>query len=412
MTSGWLSTASGVPLAMTRPRSIAMMRSATDAHERDVVLDDDQAGAGVVADPAQERGERFGLALGDAAGRFVEEDHRGPMGEQARQVDDATGAGRELTDELRRVGVQAEQLDELGHPGVDVGLAVERPRQAQRGRDRVAHLDPPFARDRDRLLHRQAGEEAGVLEGPAQPGAGPAVRAEGGDVGVTQEDLAAVRGEVARQQIEERRLAGAVGADDADDLAAGHLDRHVVDGPDATEADRYAVRAEADLGIDTGRPRRPPRPRPPPPTPAAGRSRRAARWRKTARSRSVRPRRSAAGPWNRTSPFSRNTARSATARATSADCSTSTIVHPAVRASSSRGRSWLDDEGGQPEGQLVDEQQPGTGEQRHGQGELLLLAAGQVAGRLVAATLQARERSQRAAHRGSEGGAVLPLEPG
>ncbi len=36
--------------------------------------------------------------------------------------------------------------------------------------------------------------------------------------------------------VQERRLPGAVGADEADDLAREHVERHVVDGDDAPEA--------------------------------------------------------------------------------------------------------------------------------------------------------------------------------
>ncbi len=54
--------------------------------------------------------------------------------------------------------------------------------------------------------------------------------------------------------------------------------------------------------------------------------------RKTARARSSRSASSWAGPSNRTWPFSRNTARSAIARATLSDCSTTIIVWPAARS--------------------------------------------------------------------------------
>ena len=51
----------------------------------------------------------------------------------------------------------------------------------------------------------------------------------------------------------------------------------------------------------------------------------------------------------------------------------------------------LDDHRGQAEGELVDHEQLGAGDERHAQGEHLLLAAGQVAGGLVASLAQDRE---------------------
>ena len=51
------------------------------------------------------------------------------------------------------------------------------------------------------------------------------------------EDLAAVGGMGAREDAHERRLAGAVAADEADDLAGVEVDGHVAHGVDAAEGD-------------------------------------------------------------------------------------------------------------------------------------------------------------------------------
>ena len=79
----------------------------------------------------------------------------------------------------------------------------------------------------------------------------------------------------------------------------------------------------------------------------------------TDRSRSGRSSRSAVGPRKRTSPFSRNTARSASVRATLTDCSTSTIVVPAAWMVADHVEELADDRRGQAEGQLVDEEHRG-----------------------------------------------------
>ncbi len=78
---------------------------------------------------------------------------------------------------------------------------------------------------------------------------------------------------------------------------------------------------------------------------------------------------------------SRGTRRvSATCRATLTDCSTSTTVVPGRARRRDEREQLGDDVGRQAERQLVDEQQPRRADERHGEGQHLLLAAGQVAG--------------------------------
>ena len=106
-------------------------------HQRHVVLDHEQRGAQTLADPQQHRAERLGLPLGDAARGLVEEDHRGPVGDDARQVDDAARAGRQLAEELGAERAEAHQLDELVDALGDLLLGVVGVRQVQRRAQRV-----------------------------------------------------------------------------------------------------------------------------------------------------------------------------------------------------------------------------------------------------------------------------------
>ena len=57
-----------------------------------------------------------------------------------------------------------------------------------------------------------------------------------GDVAAVEHDAAGVGLVEARDHVEQRGLAGAVGADDRDDAALGDVDRHVLDCGDAAEA--------------------------------------------------------------------------------------------------------------------------------------------------------------------------------
>src|SRR4029077_18644786 len=52
----------------------------------------------------------------------------------------------------------------------------------------------------------------------------------------------------ARDQVEERRLAGAVGPDQADDLALAHVERDVVDRDDPAEPSRHVLDREQGHG--------------------------------------------------------------------------------------------------------------------------------------------------------------------
>src|SRR5690606_38306906 len=66
---------------------------------------------------------------------------------------------------------------------------------------------------------------------------GDSVRRRGGDVLAVEEEPARGRIVDAADQVEDGGLAGAVGADDGEDLAALHGEADVIDGADAAETD-------------------------------------------------------------------------------------------------------------------------------------------------------------------------------
>ena len=133
----------------------------------------------------------------------------GPVREDAREVDDAPAAGRQLADELVAEGAEAEQLDEL----VDARLrpsaseSCDR-RQVQRGGDRVAHVDAALERDRDRLRDGERGEQPAVLERTAEAAAARARRGSARcrcDVALAEDDTSPRSG--ARKPGDARRTA-------------------------------------------------------------------------------------------------------------------------------------------------------------------------------------------------------------
>jgi hypothetical protein len=90
------------------------------------------------------------------------------------------------------------------------------------------------------LAHRRALHQADVLEGAADPQRGPLVHRQGGDVLALEQHAARGRLVEAGDHVERRRLAGAVRADDADDLPLAELDADVARRLDAAEADGEA----------------------------------------------------------------------------------------------------------------------------------------------------------------------------
>ena len=134
------------------------------------------------------------------------------------------------------VATEPEEVDEL----VGLGCAARaRPERARAGTapSRAGRCGARLERDLDRLAHGELGEERRRLERAAEPVPGPLGAS---TCSATSSPCSSIR-PAARDEptdrVHQRRLAGAVGADEPDDLAGADLERHVVDGADATEAD-------------------------------------------------------------------------------------------------------------------------------------------------------------------------------
>src|SRR5262249_20819745 len=91
---------------------------------------------------------------------------------------------------------------------------------------------------RDVFEHRHLGKGLHDLERARDAALGRLVRLLAGHVAAAKAHPAGAWAQHAGHEIDERRLAGAVGADQADDLAGRELQRHVVDGADAAEGPR------------------------------------------------------------------------------------------------------------------------------------------------------------------------------
>src|SRR6202042_3564469 len=88
---------------------------------------------------------------------------------------------------------------------------------------------------------REVGKDLGDLEGAGHTASHPIIGSERGDVAPLEPDRARGRREQAADQIEERRLAGAVRTDDRAQFARLDGQRYVVDGDQVAKALRCAL---------------------------------------------------------------------------------------------------------------------------------------------------------------------------
>ena len=127
---------------------------------------------------------------------------------------------------------------------------------------------------------------------------------------------------------------------------------------------------------------------------------------------SGRSKRSEVRPLKRTSPFSKKTARSASCSATLTDCSTTMMVVPAAWSSFTTSMSWATMVGARPSDSSSIIRTRGRHHQGHGQGQHLLLAAGEVAGLLVGPVIEDREELDHPLLGLVDGPVVLADHPG
>ncbi len=209
-------------------------------HERHVVLDHQD---GELEGPAQlqERvAEGGGLPRAHPRRRLVEQDEVGIGGQHGGQFDvleHAVGQPVHLPVQQTR---EAEDLGQgLGPPG-EPPLVGPGAREAQDAGGRGVAGGEMLGGEKVGP-DRGAPDQADVLEGPGHPGRRPLVGREVGDVDAPEPHPAVVGPAEPADDVEQRRLAGAVGPDDPDDLQFADHEGDVAQRPDAAEPDRAAV---------------------------------------------------------------------------------------------------------------------------------------------------------------------------
>src|SRR4029077_17097713 len=120
-----------------------------------------------------------------------------------------------------------EQVNERPGGLGEHGLLPANPGQAQRIADEIAPAMGVPA-DADIVEHALRGEEREVLESSADADLGDAVGRPPEHRLALEQDFAALGGVEPADTVEQRRLAGAIGADEAEDLALFERERDAV----------------------------------------------------------------------------------------------------------------------------------------------------------------------------------------
>src|SRR5215208_1486295 len=193
-------------------------------HEVHVVLDEQDGERVLLAEALDQQPEVADLLVVEAAGGLVEQQQPRLRGERARDLDALERAEREPDRRVVRNLAQPEVAERL------LGVGVRRA--------------AGVAADEHVLADGHVREQREVLERPRDPTVHDAVRADAQHVVAVEDDATGVGPVHARDDVERRRLAGAVRADQADDLALSDAEADVVERDDAPEPQRDVLDVE------------------------------------------------------------------------------------------------------------------------------------------------------------------------
>src|SRR6267143_2092864 len=196
-----------------------------EAHDHLHVVLDEQHDLARVAQPAHRVQQIVEERAVDAGGRLVEQDQRGIGHEHAYELDELLLAVGEVARVLSGQLAEPHELQQLAAPALRLRVRA--------------------ARDDEQVLQRrQLREDADDLEGPADAAAGDLPGLEAVDALAAEAHAAGVEALDAGDAVEQRRLAGAVGTDEAVDAPGLQRQGDVVDGGHATEALAYTLDRE------------------------------------------------------------------------------------------------------------------------------------------------------------------------
>ena len=233
-------TSLGVPTAITLPNSSTTTRSLMPEHEPHVVIDQEDRRA-AVDDLAQVAAERDRLLGVEPGGRLVEAEQLGPRRQRAGDGDELALALGQLA--RRRLGerLEREQLERLVDGARSRAMRWSKMSLSVDSNDGWWAATVRFSRT------VRSSNSSIACHVRARPRRRRVVRAHAGDVGTVERGRAAVRHEPG-DGVDERRLAGAVRADQADQFAGLDVEVDVDHGVHAAERHRDRRERDEDAG--------------------------------------------------------------------------------------------------------------------------------------------------------------------
>ena len=204
---------------------------------------DQQDRRAVAADVLEQAAQRGGLRRVHASGGLVEREELGLGRERARDLEAALVPVGQVPRQAVRAPGHAHVIEQLVRPLVDRPFLVARVRVA---RDRApdAGARAHVAADHHVLQRRQVGEQPDVLERAGDSARGDLVGLQALQHVAVEREVPAVGHVDAGEHVEQRRLAGAVRADQPVDLAVADREPDVGERLHAAEALRDALRRQ------------------------------------------------------------------------------------------------------------------------------------------------------------------------
>ncbi len=183
---------------------------------------------------AQQRGDAAGLLRPHAGERLVEQQELRPRRDQHGDLELALLAVAEMRGPRAGARGQAGGIERIGDGGAFLASITLRAQTQGTGVTRMRG-------DQAVLVRRERQDHIGALVAAAEAAPGDAMRRPAGDVLAVEADASRRRLQLARQQVDERGLAGAVRPDDAVHLVGREVERHAVDRDQPAEAPRQAL---------------------------------------------------------------------------------------------------------------------------------------------------------------------------
>jgi hypothetical protein len=189
------------------------------------VLDQEDGDVHLLGEPADDTHQVLAHRRRQPDRRLVEQQERRVGGQRPDDLDHALLAAGQIAHELVLERLDAHQRQKLAGAVHRLRLGAMRLGQAEHQAEEAA-ADLGMKDDQHVFQHRHLAEQAAVLEGPAHAARRDLVRRHAVDALALEADLAGGRAHVAGDDVEQRRLAGAVRPDQRPDFARVGVEGH------------------------------------------------------------------------------------------------------------------------------------------------------------------------------------------